>query len=57
MKKKEYKEPKMRVIELESTDILAGSFESGNGAATQSLDDNGNEPSDNGFFRNSVIFD
>lgn len=57
MKKKEYKEPKMRVIELESTDMLAGSFESGNRTATQSLDDIDNEPSDNGFFRNSVIFE
>lgn len=57
MKKKEYKEPEMWVIELESTHILAGSFSSGNGTATQSLDNNENKPSDNGFYRKSVIFD
>lgn len=57
MKKKEYKEPEMGVIELESTHILAGSFSSCDGTATQSLDDNENKPSDNGFYRKSVIFD
>ena len=43
MKKKEYKEPKMRVIELESTDILAGSPGFNNGIQSLSGDEDERE--------------
>ena len=49
MKKKEYKEPKMRVVELESSAILVGSNDFNNGV--QSLSD------DDDYVREDVIFD
>lgn len=55
MKKNIYIAPRMKVIELESTDIIC--ISQYDGGANQSLDDIDIVPSEDGTYRPVVIFD